>query len=120
MVFTHIPSSLFLIAMVFAPAAWIAIAFWLLRAFFSQMDVPTSQSYTMAIVDAHERTAMASAVMVSRSVGVAAGPSVAAVLWTTTAATVPFVAGGLVKIAYDLALWRLFRSVKPPEEVSGS
>ena len=118
MVFTHIPSSLFLIAMVFAPAAWIAIGFWLLRALFSQLDVPTSQSYTMAIVDADERTAMASAVMVSRSAGVAAGPSVAAVLWTTTAATVPFVAGGLVKIAYDLALWRLFRGVKPPEEVS--
>jgi MFS family permease len=118
MVFTHIPSSLFLIAMVFAPAAWVAIAFWLVRAFFSQMDVPTSQSYTIAIVDARERTAMASAVMVSRSAGVAAGPSVAAMLWTATAASVPFVAGGVVKIAYDLTLWHLFRSVKPPEEVA--
>jgi MFS family permease len=117
MVFTHIPSSLFLVAMVFAPAAWLAIAFWLLRAFFSQMDVPTSQSYTMAIVGEHERTAMASAVMVSRSAGVAAGPTVAAVVWAATSASVPFVISGLVKIAYDLTLWRLFRDVKPPEEV---
>ena len=50
MVFTHIPSSLFLIAMVFVPAAWLAILLWLLRAFFAQMDVPTSQSYVMAVV----------------------------------------------------------------------
>jgi MFS family permease len=82
MVFTHIPSSLFLIAMVFAPAAWLAILLWLLRAFFTQMDVPTSQSYTMAVVDPTERTAMASATTVSRSAGIAAGPTVATVLWS--------------------------------------
>jgi MFS family permease len=116
MVFTHIPSSLFLVAMVFAPAAWLAIVFWLLRAFFSQMDVPTSQSYTMAVVGPNERTAMASATMVSRSAGVAVGPTVATALWTATSASVPFVLGALVKITYDLTLWRLFRSVKPPEE----
>lgn len=118
MVFTHIPSSLFLVAMVFAPAAWVAIVFWLLRAFLSQMDVPTSQSYTMAVVDPSERTAMASATMVSRSAGVALGPTIAAALWTATSATVPFVAGAAVKIAYDLTLWRLFRTVKPPEEAA--
>ena len=111
MVFTHIPSSLFLVAMVFAPAAWLAVLFWLLRAFFSQMDVPTSQSYTMAIVDPAERTAMASATMVSRSAGVAAGPAVATVLWTAVSATAPFVVGAAVKITYDLTLWRLFRTV---------
>jgi hypothetical protein len=70
----------------------------------------------MAVVEPEERTAMASAIMVGRSAGVAAGPSIAAVLWTVTAAGVPFVAGALVKIAYDLALWRLFRTVTPPEE----
>jgi Na+/melibiose symporter-like transporter len=118
MVFTHIPSSLFLVAMVFAPAAWVAILFWLLRAFLSQMDVPTSQSYTMAVVDPTERTAMASATMVSRSAGVALGPTIAASLWTAASATVPFIAGAAVKIAYDLTLWRLFRSVKPPEEAA--
>ena len=118
MVFTHIPSSLFLVAMVFAPAAWVAITFWLLRAFLSQMDVPTSQSYTMAVVRPTEWTAMASVTMVSRSAAVAVGPTFAAALWTATSATVPFVAGATVKIAYDLTLWRLFRSVRPPEEAA--
>lgn len=120
MVFTHIPSSLFLVATVFAPVAWMAVLFWLLRAFLSQMDVPTSQSYTMAVVDPAERTAMASATMVSRSAGVALGPTIAAALWTAASATVPFVIGAAVKIAYDLALWRLFRTVKPPEETTQS
>ena len=118
MVFTHIPSSLFLIAMMFAPTAWVAILFWLLRAFLSQMDVPTSQSYTMAVVDPAERTAMASATMVSRSAGVALGPTIAAALWTTTSASVPFVIGAAVKIAYDLTLWGLFRRIRPPEEAA--
>ena len=118
MVFTHIPSSLFLVAMVFAPVVWVAIVFWLLRAFLSQMDVPTSQSYTMAIIHPAERTAMASATMVSRSAGVALGPTIAAALWTAASPTVPFVVGAAVKIAYDLTLWRLFRTVKPPEEAT--
>jgi MFS family permease len=120
MVFTHIPSSVLLIAMVFAPDAWMAILCWLVRAFLSQMDVPTSQSYTMSVVDPTERTAMASATMVTRSAGVALGPTIAAALWTAASASAPFVIGGLVKIAYDLTLWRLFRTVKPPEEAVGS
>jgi len=116
MVFTHIPSSLFLIGVVFAPAAWLAVVLWLLRAVFSQMDVPTSQSYTMAVVAPTERTAMASATTISRSAGLAAGPTVAAVLWETASASVPFIVGALVKITYDLSLWFLFRRVKPLEE----
>ena len=80
MVFTHIPASLFLIGMVLVPEAWMAIVLWLLRAFLGQMDSPTSQSYTMAVVEPTERTAMASATIVSRSAGVAAGPTVAAAL----------------------------------------
>jgi MFS family permease len=116
MVFTHIPSSVFLMAVPLVPAAWMAIALWLMRAFFSQMDVPTSQSYMMAIVRPEERTAMASAGMVSRSAGIAAGPSVSTALWSATSAAVPFMIGGTVKITYDLALWLLFKRVKPPEE----
>ena len=116
MVFTHIPSSLCLVAMMFAPVAWLAILLWLLRAFLGQMDVPTSQSYTMAVVGAEERTVMASATAVSRSTGAAVGPTVATALWSITNAAVPFIAGALVKITYDLTLWTLFRRVKPPEE----
>jgi MFS family permease len=119
MVFTHIPSSLFLIAVPFVPEAWMAMTLWLLRAFFAQMDVPTSQSYTMAVVAPDEQTAMASAATVSRSAGMAAGPSVGTALWTAVGASAPFIVGGVVKIAYDLTLWRLFRQVKPPEEALG-
>jgi hypothetical protein len=61
---------------------------------------------------------MASATIVCRSAGVAVGPTVAAALWTAAAASVPFIAGALVKITYDLTLWSLFRRLKPPEEVA--
>jgi MFS family permease len=117
-VFTHIPSSLFLIAVPFVPEAWMAIALWLLRAFFVQMDAPTSQSYTMAVVAPAEQIAMASATTVTRSVGLAAGPSVGTALWTAIGPSTPFLVGGTVKIAYDLTLWWMLRRVKPPEEVS--
>lgn len=118
MAFTHVPSSLFLMAVPFAPEAWMAVALWLLRALFVQMDVPTSQSYTMAVVTGAERTAMAGATTVSRSAGIAAGPSVGTVLWSAIGPSAPFLAGGAVEIAYDLTLWWLFRRIKPPEEVS--
>ncbi len=118
MVFTHIPSSLLLIAIPFLPNAWLAVLFWLVRAFFAQMDAPTSQSYTMAVVGPQEQSAMAAATSVSRSAGSAAGPAAATALWGATSASAPFVVGGVVKIAYDLTLWCLFRQVRPPEEAS--
>ena len=118
-VFTHIPSSLLLIAVPFVPEAWMAMALWLLRAFFAQMDAPTSQSYTMAVVTPEEHTAMASATTVTRSAGLAAGPSVGTALWTALGPSAPFLVGGTVKIAYDLTLWWMFRQVKPPEETAG-
>jgi MFS family permease len=118
MVFTHIPSSLLLIAIPFLPEAWLAVLFWLVRAFFVQMDAPTSQSYTMAVVGPEERSAMAAATSVSRSAGIAAGPAAATTLWGVASGSAPFVVGGVVKILYDLTLWDLFRQVKPPEEAS--
>jgi MFS family permease len=118
MVFTHIPSSLLLIAIPFLPEAWLAVLFWLVRAFFVQMDAPTSQSYTMAVVGPEERSAIAAATSVSRSAGIAAGPVAATALWGAASASAPFMVGGVVKIAYDLTLWGLFRRVKPPEEAS--
>ena len=119
MVFTHIPSSMLVMAVPLVPAAWMAVVLWLFRGFFTQMDVPTSQSYMMAVVRPDERTAMASARMVSRSAGTAAGPTVSTVLWSSGSATLPFIIGGTMKITYDLALWLLFKRVKPPEEMSG-
>ena len=118
MVFTHIPASLFLLGAAFAPAGWIAVAFWQLRAFFSQMDVPTRDSYIMAVVDREERVAMASMQQLGRSAGSMAGPSISTAMWTGISASAPFVGTAVIKIAYDLSLWWMFKDVLPPEEVA--
>ncbi|MBI4338485.1 MAG: MFS transporter [Chloroflexi bacterium] len=116
MVFSHIPSSVFLIIMTLVPFAWLAVGLWLARSLLGQMDVPTRQSYTMAVVGPEERVAMASMNVLARSVVAPPGPSVATLLWNATSASVPFVATGVLKIGYDLALWAMFRTVKTPEE----
>jgi MFS family permease len=117
MVFTHIPSSFFLIAAAFAPTAWVAILFWQLRSFLGQMDTPARDSYTMAIVGPEERVAMASIHMVGRSAAGAVGPSVTTALWSVSSAAVPLVSAAVLKIAYDLTLYAMFRNVRPPEEI---
>jgi MFS family permease len=117
MVFTHIPSSLFLLAAAFAPTAWLAVLFWQFRAFLAQMDNPTRDSYTMAVVGPEERVGMASVHMVGRSALGAAGPSATTVLWGMLSASAPLVGSAVLKIGYDLALYAMFRNVRPPEEV---
>ena len=117
MVFTHIPSSFFLLAAAFAPAAWMAVLFWQLRAFLAQMDNPTRDSYTMAIVGPEERVAMASIHIVGRSALGAAGPSATTALWSLLSASALLVGAALLKIGYDLSLYAMFRNVRPPEEV---
>jgi len=117
MVFTHIPASLFLIMAAFAPAAWIAVIFWQLRAFLSRMDVPTRDSYTMSMVHPNERVAMAGINTVGRSASGTFAPSIATVLWQVFSATVPLITSAVLKIAYDLSLYLMFRNVKPPQEV---
>jgi MFS family permease len=116
MVFTHIPASLFLIGAAFAPAAWIAILFWQLRAFLSMMDVPTRDSYTMSVVQPNERVAMAGIHIVGRSISGTIGPSIATALWQIFSATVPLLGCAVLKITYDLSLYFMFRNVKPPSE----
>ena len=116
MVFTHIPSSLFLLAAAFAPTATLAIVFWQCRAFLAQMDVPTKDSYTMAVIRPEERVAMASIHLVGRSAAGAVGPTVTTAMWNVTAAWTPLVGSALLKIGYDLALYGMFRNVRPPEE----
>jgi len=116
MVFTHIPSSLLLIAVAFAPTAWMAVLFWQLRSFLGQMDGPARESYTMAIVGVEERVAMASLNAVGRGVSGTLGPSVGAVLWQTLSVGAPFIACGILKIIYDLSLYFMFRNVKPAGE----
>jgi MFS family permease len=116
MVFTHIPSSLCLIAAAFAPSLELALALLLVRAALSQMDVPTRSSYVMAVVTEAERPAAASVTAVPRSLAAAASPAMAGALFAAGLYAWPLVLCGGLKIAYDLMLLAAFRNIKPPEE----
>jgi predicted MFS family arabinose efflux permease len=117
MVFTHIPSNVLLILVPFMPTLPLAIALLLLRFSISQMDVPTRQSYTMAVVDPDERSAAAGVTGIARTTGAALSPSLAGPLLASAGLMgLPFVISGALKIIYDLLLYRNFRRVKPPEE----
>jgi sugar phosphate permease len=95
----------------------LAIAVLFLRFSISQMDVPTRQSYTMAVVSPDERSAAAGVTGVARTTGAALSPVIAAPLFASPALMgVPFFLAGGLKIVYDLVLWRSFRALKPPEE----
>lgn len=117
MVFTHIPSNLLLCLVPLMPTLPLAIALMLLRFSISQMDVPTRQSYTLAVVAPDERSAAAGFTNIARSLGAALSPLLSALLLANPLLiNAPlFLAGGL-KIAYDLLLYRRFRALKPPEE----
>ena len=116
MVFTHLPSSVFLILVPFMPTLGWAIALLLARAALSQMDVPTRTSYVMAIVPPDERPAAASITSVPRSFASAAGPAIAGYLLSLSSFGWPLVIAGSLKIAYDLMLLYTCRHVRPPEE----
>ena len=116
MVFSHLPSNVLLMLVALAPSfAW-AAALLLIRACLSQMDVPTRQSYVMAVVAPDERSAAAGITGIARTVGAASAPVLSGALMQMGALGVPFVASGALKIVYDLALYRNFRALKPPEE----
>lgn len=117
MVFTHLPSNVLLMLVPLMPTMPLAILVLLIRFSISQMDVPTRQSYTMAIVSPEERSAAAGVTGTARTVGASLSPVCAGLLLSSPALMggLFFVAGGL-KIVYDLLLLAAFRSVKPPEE----
>ena len=116
MVFTHIPSSLCLIAAAFVPSLEWALALLLVRAALSQMDVPTRSSYVMAVVTEAERPAAASVTAVPRSLASAASPALAGALFAAGLQVWPLVLCGALKILYDLMLLFAFRHIRPPEE----
>ena len=116
MVFTQIPSSIFLILAAFAPTLSIALILLLLRAAVAQMDVPIRSSYVMAIVTERERTAAASFTIVPRSLAASASPALAGALLAASFRGWPLVICGVLKIVYDVLLLLQFRRVKPPEE----
>jgi len=120
MVFTHLPSNILLMLVPLMPTLQLAVVMLLARFAISQMDVPTRQSYTMAIVAPDERSAAAGVTGIARSLGVAASPLFAAPLYASVAlAGLPFIISGGLKVVYDLLLYRNFKRVRPPEE-SGS
>jgi MFS family permease len=116
MVFTHLPSSLLLITIPIAPNFGVAAALFILREGLAEMDVPTRQSYLMAIVPPHERTWAAGLAQLSRSAGRMIAPAFAGAAMQAGALWLPLVCGASIKIVYDLLLWRAFRRIKPPEE----
>ncbi len=118
MVYTHLPSNVMLIMVPFMPTLESAVLLLLARFAISQMDVPTRQSYTMAVVDPDERSAAAGITGIARSMGAAAAPLLSAPLMGGAAFIgLPFVIGGSIKIVYDLLLYRSFKAVPAPEEV---
>ena len=116
MVFTHIPSSIFLILAAFSPNLPLALGLLLIRSALSQMDVPTRTSYVMAVVTPPERTAAASLTAVPRSLASSLSPALAGALLATPFSGLPLVVCGVLKILYDVALLTSFRHIKPPEE----
>jgi MFS family permease len=117
MVFTHIPSNILLMLTPLMPTLPLAVGVLLLRFSISQMDVPTRQSYTMAVVAPDERSAASGVTSIARSVGAALSPILTGVLLSVPLLlSAPFFLSGGLKIIYDLLLYRSFRGLKPPEE----
>jgi len=116
MVFTHLPSSVFLILAGIVPSASWAVVLFLLRESMVEMDVPTRQSYVAAVVGPHERTYASGVTNLTRTLSWAVSSSVAGVLMQHVRFSAPLLLGGGLKIFYDLLLWRAFRHVVPPEE----
>jgi hypothetical protein len=116
MVWTHLPSSLLLMTVPIAPSLPVAIALFLAREALVEMDVPTRQSYIVAVVGDAERTRAAGITNLTRGVAWAAAPGVAGLLMRHVAFSAPLLVGPGIKVAYDLLLYRAFRHVRPPEE----
>ncbi|HKB27877.1 MAG TPA: MFS transporter [Candidatus Limnocylindrales bacterium] len=120
MVFTHLPSNVLLILVPLMPNLPLAILVLLARFSISQMDVPTRQSYTIAVVDPDERSAAAGVTGIARTTGAAISPLIASPLMVVPAlAAVPFFIAGGLKIVYDLLLYRAFKARPAPEEARG-
>jgi MFS family permease len=116
MVFTHLPANLCMMAIPFTSDLTVVIALLMVRSFLSQMDVPTRTSYVMAVVTPAERPAAASLTNVPRSLASAISPTISGYLLAVSSFGWPFLIGGALKAAYDLALLAMFRRVRPPEE----
>jgi MFS family permease len=121
MVFTHLPSNILLILVPLMPNLSLAVLVLLLRFSISQMDVPTRQSYTMAVVPAEERSAAGGFTGVARTTGAAISPLLAGFLFARPSLiSAPFFIAGTLKIIYDLLLYKQFVALRPPEELASA
>lgn len=116
MVFSHIPANLFLMLTPFMPTAALALTTLTLRALMQAMDAPARSSYVMAVVTPEERPAASAITNTPRSFATAFGPAISGWMLSMSTFGLPLVIAGAIKIGYDLALWRGFRKLKPPEE----
>ncbi|HXV78523.1 MAG TPA: MFS transporter [Candidatus Binatia bacterium] len=116
MVFTHLPSNLLILLIPLMPNLELAVVMLLIRNLLSQLDVPTRQSYTMAVVDPGERTASAGILSVARNAGAAAAPLFTGAVLAVPSLGLPFLLAGGLKVVYDLWIFAVFRKVRPPEE----
>jgi MFS family permease len=116
MVWTHLPSNILLLFVPLMPSLPLAAGLMIVRSMISNMDVPTRQSYLMAIVDPEERSAAAGVTSIARVAGSSVAPSIAGALLGLGWLGAPFWIAGVLKAGYDLILWRAFRAVRPPEE----
>ena len=116
MVFTHLPSNFLLLLVPLMPNVELAVLTLLVRNSLSQLDVPTRQSYTMAVVDAEERATSAGILSVARNTGAAIAPLFTGAILAAPSLGLPFLLAGGLKVVYDLWIFTVFRHVKPPEE----
>lgn len=117
MIFTHLPSNILLMLVPFMPTLPLAVTMLLLRFSTSQMDVPTRQSYTMAVVEPDERSAASGVTTIARSAGAALSPALTGIFLSIPALmNAPFLLAGAVKLVYDALLYFTFRKIRPPEE----
>ena len=116
LVFTQVASNLLLISFAFAPSAILAIGIWIVRGFFNEMDVPTRQSYVMAIVPDDERDVMAATNNLGRGIGRLPSTTVTGALWAGSITIAPWLMGAGLKLGYNLLVYMAFRGIKPPEE----
>jgi MFS family permease len=116
MVFTHLPSNLLILLVPLMPNQELAVGMLLARNLLSQLDVPTRQSYTMAVVEPDERAASAGILSVARNAGAAGAPLFTGAMLAVPSLGLPFLLAGGLKIIYDLWIFAVFRKMKPPEE----
>jgi len=116
MVFSHLPANMMMAVIPYMPTLETSLFFYLGRSLLSMMDVPTRQSYTMAIVKPEERSRFQALLNLPRSLTMAIGPSIATYIMQFVGLSMPFLIAGVIKSFYDIALWFTFKDIKPPEE----